>query len=159
MNIQEERTTLTATAGEGTQQRQRPTTRTRRTTGQNRRVTVKAEGDRERAPRQRVQGEGTERRQGNRGPRRPQRTNTSVEKQEQTPRTHVRKDKLQIIPLGGLGEIGKNMTIFQYGDDIVVLDAGLAFPENDMLGVDIVIPDMTYLIENKDKVRAVANHH
>ena len=146
--------------GEATQQRQRPTTRTRRTTGQNRRPSVKAEGEqRERTQRPRVQGEGGERRQANRGPRRPQRTHTNVENHEQTPRPHVRKDKLQIIPLGGLGEIGKNMTIFQYGDDIVVLDAGLAFPENDMLGVDIVIPDMTYLIENKDKVRAVVITH
>lgn len=69
------------------------------------------------------------------------------------------KDKLLIMPLGGLGEIGKNMTIFQYGDDIVVLDAGLAFPTEDMPGVDIVIPDMSYLIENRKKVRAVVITH
>lgn len=68
-------------------------------------------------------------------------------------------DKLLIIPLGGLGEIGKNMTVFRYGDEMVVLDAGLAFPEEDMLGIDLVIPDMTYLFENKDKIRAVVLTH
>ena len=54
------------------------------------------------------------------------------------------KGQLQIIPLGGLGEIGQNMTVFQYEDDIVVLDAGLAFPSEDMLGVDLVIPHIIY---------------
>ena len=66
---------------------------------------MKAEG--ERTSRPRPQGDNGERRQSNRGPRRPQRTNAAVEKDEQTTRAHVRKDKLQIIPLGGLGEIGK----------------------------------------------------
>ena len=69
------------------------------------------------------------------------------------------KGKFQIIPLGGLGEIGKNMTIFQYEDEIIVLDAGLAFPSEDMLGVDIVIPDMSYIIENRDRVKAVVITH
>ena len=64
-------------------------------------------------------------------------------------------DKLFIIPLGGIGEIGKNMFAINYDQDIVILDAGLMFPEEEMLGVDIVIPDITYLIENKNKVKAI----
>ncbi len=70
-----------------------------------------------------------------------------------------KQNKLAIIPLGGLGEIGKNMTVIRYGDDIVVLDCGLAFPEDDMLGIDLVIPDITYLLENKDKIQAVVITH
>jgi ribonuclease J len=69
------------------------------------------------------------------------------------------KSKLRIIPLGGLGEIGKNMTVVEYEDEIVVIDAGVMFPENDMLGIDLIIPDYKYVIDNSDKVKAVLVTH
>lgn len=61
--------------------------------------------------------------------------------------------KLSIIPLGGLGEVGKNMTAFKYDNQIIVIDGGLAFPEDELLGIDLVIPDYTYLLENRDMVK------
>lgn len=67
--------------------------------------------------------------------------------------------RIQIISLGGLGEIGKNMTAFRYQDTIIVIDAGLMFPEEELLGIDVVIPDITYLIENKEKVKAILLTH
>lgn len=68
-------------------------------------------------------------------------------------------DKLQLIPLGGLGEIGKNMMVIKYGDSILVIDSGLKFPEEEMLGIDVVIPDITYLLENKEKVKGILLTH
>ncbi|SDO97284.1 ribonuclease J [Selenomonas ruminantium] len=67
--------------------------------------------------------------------------------------------KLQIIPLGGLGEIGKNMTVVRVEDEILVIDSGLMFPEEDMLGVDLVIPDISYLLENRDMIKAIVLTH
>jgi ribonuclease J len=66
---------------------------------------------------------------------------------------------LRIIPLGGLGEIGKNMMAVEYGDDIVVVDCGVQFPEGDMPGVDLIVPDVSYLVERADKVRAILITH
>lgn len=67
--------------------------------------------------------------------------------------------KIRIIPLGGLNEIGKNMTVIEVNDEIVVIDCGLAFPEDEMLGVDLVIPDISYLLKNKEKVKALILTH
>src|SRR5260370_35241558 len=68
---------------------------------------------------------------------------------------HMPAGKLHIVPLGGLGEVGMNCMAVRWGDDIMVIDAGLMFPESELLGVDIVVPDITYLIENRDKVRGI----
>ncbi|MEG1524025.1 MAG: ribonuclease J [Clostridia bacterium] len=68
-------------------------------------------------------------------------------------------NKLKIIPLGGVGEIGKNMTVLEYGNDIVVVDCGIIFPDEDMPGIDVVIPDMSYLIENRQKLRGFLITH
>ncbi|HPP63428.1 MAG TPA: ribonuclease J, partial [Anaerolineales bacterium] len=70
-----------------------------------------------------------------------------------------KKEKLKIIPLGGLGEVGKNMTAYEYGGDILIVDAGIMFPENDMLGVDYIIPDFEYLLDKADRVRGIVITH
>ena len=70
-----------------------------------------------------------------------------------------KKSKLKIIPLGGLHEIGKNITVFEYEDEIIVVDCGLSFPEDDMLGVDLVIPDITYLEKNVDRIKGLVITH
>ncbi len=69
------------------------------------------------------------------------------------------KNKLRIIPLGGLGEVGKNMMVYEYGKNILIVDAGLMFPDNDMLGIDYIIPDFEYIKENKDLVRGMVITH
>jgi len=70
-----------------------------------------------------------------------------------------RKRKLKIIPLGGLGEIGKNITVFEYGKDIIVVDCSITFHDDDMIGIDLVLPDTTYLKNNKDRIKGIVITH
>ncbi len=69
------------------------------------------------------------------------------------------KNKLRVIPLGGLGEIGKNITVFEYGDDIIIADCGIAFPEDEMMGIDLVLPDVSYLKGKRDKIKGIVLTH
>ena len=70
-----------------------------------------------------------------------------------------KKGKLKIIPLGGLQEVGKNITVFEYENEMIIVDCGVSFPEDDMLGIDLVIPDFTYLVKNKDKIKGLVITH
>ena len=70
-----------------------------------------------------------------------------------------KKGSLKIIPLGGLHEVGKNITVFEYENEIIVVDCGLCFPEDDMLGIDLVIPDISYLVKNKEKIKGLIVTH
>jgi len=69
------------------------------------------------------------------------------------------KEKVKIIPLGGLGEVGKNMTVFEYKNEVIVVDSGMGFPDEEMYGIDLVIPDLSYLIRNKNKVKGIVLTH
>ncbi len=82
-----------------------------------------------------------------------------VEKARAKNRDIFKSSKLKIIPLGGLHEVGKNITVFEYENDIIVVDCGISFPEDDMLGVDLVIPDTTYLEKNVDKIKGLVITH
>jgi ribonuclease J len=68
-------------------------------------------------------------------------------------------EKLRIVPLGGLGEVGKNMAVIEYGDEMLIIDAGIMFPENDMLGIDYIIPDYRYIMDKREKIKAVLITH
>nr|MBP6161730.1 ribonuclease J [Clostridia bacterium] len=91
--------------------------------------------------------------------------NTKITKDKKSEPAQVLKGKnppnqiLRVIPLGGMREIGKNMTVFEYGDDIIAIDCGMAFPDNRMPGIDVIIPDTTYLLENRHKFRGVLITH
>ena len=68
------------------------------------------------------------------------------------------KKKIKVIPLGGLGEVGKNITVIEYGEEIIVVDCGMTFPDSEMYGIDVVIPDVSYLVKNQEKIKAIITY-
>ncbi len=114
------------------------------------RTTVKKEGNKE------------QRNEIKRNTRMSRKPREPMAKRENAPRKEdsiFKKNKLKIIPLGGLQEVGKNITVFEYENDIILVDCGVSFPEDDMLGIDLVIPDFTYLVKNKDRIRGLVITH
>ena len=75
------------------------------------------------------------------------------------PKSKGKLKKLRVIPLGGLDEIGKNLTVLEYSDSILIVDCGLGFPNDDMLGIDLVVPDITYLVSNAEKIKGIVLTH
>ena len=101
--------------------------------------------------------------EGKRKPRTPAKKPTSKPRQSgaksRTGKPPVQLKPLRVIPLGGLEEIGKNLTVYECGDDIILVDCGMSFPDEDMPGIDIVIPDFTYILKNKDRIRGLFVTH
>ena len=89
----------------------------------------------------------------------PRKKKTTQTRESVSEQIQFKKENLKIIPLGGLLEIGKNITVFEYENDIILVDCGLAFPEDDMLGIDLVIPDLAYLEKNKEKIKGLVITH
>ena len=89
----------------------------------------------------------------------PRKRNTKQVKKDENLEFRFKSSPLKIIPLGGLLEVGKNITVFEYENEIIIVDCGLAFPEDDMLGVDLLIPDISYLEKNKDKIKGLVITH
>ena len=71
----------------------------------------------------------------------------------------TKKEKIRIIPLGGLNEVGKNLTVLEYGNEMLIIDCGMTFPDEEMLGIDLVIPDFSYIVKNKSRVKGIVLTH